>query len=77
MIIYNSLKTKPSLGDLYSKGAVVIRDNVWIGEGICIMPGVTIGKNSIFGANALITKSFPPFSVVAGVPAKDLIKNTI
>lgn len=55
---------------LISKGPVIIGDNVWIGEGACILPGVTIGKNSIVGANAVVTKSFPPYSIIAGVPAK-------
>ena len=54
---------------LYSKGPVIIEDNVWIGEGACIMPNVTIGKNSVVGANAVVTKSFPPNSIIAGVPA--------
>lgn len=54
---------------LLSKGPVVIEDNVWIGENVCIMPGVTIGKNSIVGANAVVTHDVLPFSIVAGVPA--------
>ncbi len=59
---------------IFSKGSVIIEDNVWIGEGVCIMPNVVIGKNSIIGANAVVTKSFPPNSVVGGVPGK-LIKS--
>lgn len=57
---------------LVSKGPVVIENNVWVGEGACIMPGVTIGKNSIIGANAVVTKDVPPNVVVAGIPAKIL-----
>jgi acetyltransferase-like isoleucine patch superfamily enzyme len=71
-----SLKLKPSHRKLYSKGPVIVEDNVWIGEGVCIMPGVTIGKNSIIGANSVVTKSFPPFSIIAGIPAK-LLKTSI
>lgn len=55
---------------LQSKGPVVIEDNVWIGEHACIMPGVTIGTGSIVGANAVVTKDVPPYSIVGGVPAK-------
>lgn len=55
---------------LLSKGPVVIEDNVWIGEHACILPGVTVGKGSIIGANAVVTKDVPPYSVVAGVPGK-------
>ncbi len=64
----------PTQRPLISKGPVVIEDNVWVGEGVCIMPNVTIGKNCIIGANAVVTKSFPANSVIAGIPAK-LIKS--
>ena len=59
---------------MYSKGPVVIGDNVWIGEMTCIMPGVTIGRGSIVGANSVVTKDVPEYCVVAGNPAK-LIKD--
>ena len=55
---------------LYSKGPVIIDDNVWIGEKASIMPDVHIGKGSIIAANAVVTKDVPPYSVVAGVPGK-------
>jgi acetyltransferase-like isoleucine patch superfamily enzyme len=63
----------PSLRPLYSKGEVVIEDNVWVGEGVVILPGVTIGENSVIGANSVITKSFPKNSIIGGNPAR-LIK---
>jgi acetyltransferase-like isoleucine patch superfamily enzyme len=59
----------PTRRKLFSKGPVIIGDNVWVGEGVCIMPGVTIGANSIIGANAVVTKDIPPNVVVAGIPA--------
>lgn len=55
--------------ELVSKGAVVIEDNVWIGEHVCILSGVTIGEGSIIGANAVVTKSIPAHSLAVGVPA--------
>lgn len=55
---------------LYSKGPVVIEDNVWIGEKASIMPGVTIGYGAIVAANAVVTHDVPPMAVVAGAPAK-------
>ena len=51
---------------LFSKGPIVIEDNVWIGDGVCILANVTIGCNSIIGANAVITKDIPPYSTVVG-----------
>jgi acetyltransferase-like isoleucine patch superfamily enzyme len=49
---------------------VIIEDEVWIGEGAVILKGVTIGKRSVVGANAVVTKNVPPYTVVGGVPAK-------
>lgn len=62
--------------DAYNRGArpeprpVVIEDDVWIGAKASIMPGVRIGRGSIVGTAAVVTRDVPPFSVVAGVPAK-------
>lgn len=53
---------------------VVIGNNVWIGEGACVMPGVTIGDGCTVGANAVVTKSFPANTVLAGSPARAIRK---
>ena len=53
---------------------VIINDDCWIGRRAIIMPGVTIGKGSIIGAGAVVTKDVPEYSIVGGVPAK-VIKN--
>ncbi len=63
------LQLPPYLRELYTKGPIIINDNVWIGEKATICPGVTIGKGSIIGANAVVTKSIPPYSVAVGCPA--------
>lgn len=49
---------------------VVIGDDVWIGMGAVITPGVTIGSGAIIAAGAVVTKDVAPYSMVAGVPAK-------
>ena len=64
------LNIPPSRRNLISKGPVIIRDNVWIGENVCILPNVTIGEGAIIGANSVVTKVVPPFSLCCGNPAK-------
>ena len=59
---------------LYSKGPVIIEDNVWLCDNSCILGGVTIGKGSIIAANAVVTKDIPPYSLAAGAPAKIIKK---
>lgn len=50
--------------------AVVIEDNVWIGEFACILPGVTIGSGSIIGALTIVTKDIPSNCIAVGNPAR-------
>ncbi|WP_256010152.1 sugar O-acetyltransferase [Desertivirga xinjiangensis] len=49
---------------------VKIEDNVWIGGGVVILPGVTIGKNTVIGAGSVVTKSIPENSVAYGNPCR-------
>ncbi|MBA8839408.1 DapH/DapD/GlmU-related protein [Ochrobactrum sp. RH2CCR150] len=49
---------------------VVIGNDVWIGHGAVITPGVTVGHGAVIGANAVVTKDVAPYTVVGGVPAK-------
>jgi acetyltransferase-like isoleucine patch superfamily enzyme len=48
----------------------VIEDDVWIGAGAIILDGVRVGTGSVIGAGSVVTEDLPPFSVVAGSPAK-------
>lgn len=64
------LHIAPALRNLTTKGPVIIEENVWIGEGAAILPNVTIGANSIIGANAVVTKDIPANSIALGIPAK-------
>lgn len=66
----DDLKIPPSQRFLSTKGSIVIEDDVWIGEGAVVMPGVRIGKGAIIGANAVVTKDIQPYTIVAGVPAR-------
>ncbi|WP_057757813.1 sugar O-acetyltransferase [Lapidilactobacillus dextrinicus] len=56
--------------DLEFGSPIVVEDNVWIGGSAVILPGVTIGKNAIVGAGAVVTKDVPANSIVGGNPAK-------
>lgn len=63
--------------DHFSDGAsspVIIEDDVWIATRATILKGVTIGHGSVIAAGAVVTKSVPPKSIVAGVPAKVIKK---
>lgn len=51
-------------------GKIDIRDNVFIGQGAIVMPGVTIGPDAIVAAGAVVTRDVAPGDIVAGVPAK-------
>ena len=53
---------------------IAIEDNVWIGGGAILLPGVRIGKNAVVGAGAVVTRSVPANTVVAGNPAR-VIRN--
>ena len=54
------------------KGDIIIGNDVWIGYEALIMSGVTIGDGAIIGARAVVTKDVPPYTIVAGVPAKTI-----
>jgi maltose O-acetyltransferase len=49
---------------------IVIEDNTWVGGGAIILPGVRIGRNAVVGAGAVVTRSIPANTIVAGNPAK-------
>lgn len=57
-----------------NKGDIVIGNDVWIGYDAIIMAGVTIGDGAIIGTRAVVTKDVEPYSIVGGVPAKEIRK---
>lgn len=66
--VHHELRTK---GEMYSY-QVTIKDNVWIGSGAIINPGVTIGENSVIGAGSIVTSDIPPNCIAVGNPCKVL-----
>lgn len=52
------------------KTGVILEENVWIGTGVTILPGCTVGRNSVVAAGAVVTKNIPPDQLWAGVPAR-------
>ncbi|MXV51706.1 acyltransferase [Pedobacter sp. HMF7647] len=67
---FSDLDRRPMSRTLKSKGKILIGNNVWIGEGCIILPGVFIGDNCIIGANSVVTKSFKADLIIGGNPAK-------
>lgn len=61
----------PDKRPLFSQ-PVVIEDNVWLGEFVSVLPGVTIGKGTIVGANSVVSRSLPPNVIAVGSPAKPI-----
>ncbi len=53
---------------------ITIEDDIWVGAGAIILDGVRIGKGSVIGAGAVVTKNIPSYSIVAGVPAQVIKK---
>lgn len=68
--IREQLDIQPNLRPLCSKGPIVIEENVWIGEMVCILGNVHIGRGSVIGAGSVVTKDIPPYSLAVGCPAK-------
>lgn len=56
------------------EGRIALQDDCWIGTGAVIMPNVTVGEMSVVGACSVVTTDVPPYTVVAGVPAKEIRK---
>lgn len=64
----------PNERPLYSKGEIIIGDNVWIGENAAILGSVHIGDGAIIGVNTVVTHDIPPYAIAVGIPAK-ILKN--
>ena len=67
---HSSIEIPMGLQGVEEERPVVIGDDVWIGSRVIILPGVSIGKGTIIGAGAVVTKSIPEYCIVGGNPAK-------
>lgn len=65
----------PNDRSLYSKGEIVIGDNVWIGENAAILGGVKVGNGAIIGVNAVVTHDVPENATAVGCPARIILPN--
>jgi len=54
----------------YSKGDIIIKNDVWIGLNCTILDGITVGNGAVIGAGSVVTKDVKPYSIVGGNPAK-------
>lgn len=68
---------RPAERQLISKGAVIIGEKCWLGDKVTVCPGVTIGDGCVIGANSVVTKNLPSYTICAGNPCKIIkyIKN--
>jgi len=66
--------SKLKLKKLEKRKKVIIKNDSWIGTGVIILPGITIGEGSVCGAGSVVTKDVEPNTIVAGVPAKVIRK---
>ena len=56
--------------EAFSKGDIIVEDDVWIGQNAIILSGVHIGQGAVIAAGAVVTKDVPPYAIVGGNPAK-------
>ena len=58
-------------------GPITIKEDAWLGTGAIILPNVIIGEGAIVGAGSVVNRNVPPFTIVAGVPARPIRKLSI
>lgn len=62
--------TRPIHGQGLEPAPIIVEDNVWIGGRVVVTAGVTVGRDAILAAGAVVTKDVPPYAIVGGVPAR-------
>ena len=63
-------KSAPYLSELKLKGDTIVGNDVWIGQNVTVLPAVHIGDGAIIGANSVVAKDIPPYSVAVGNPCE-------
>ena len=66
----NDMAISPRQRPIKSKGEIIIGKKVWLGNNVSILSSVIIGDGAIIGANSVVTRDIPPYSVAVGCPAK-------
>jgi len=67
---YEGSEIPPALLPVTAGNPVTIEDHVWIGINCCILEGVTVGRHAVVAANSVVKEDVPPYSLVAGAPAR-------
>ncbi|WP_347340741.1 DapH/DapD/GlmU-related protein [Sphingomonas sp. CROZ-RG-20F-R02-07] len=64
------LMRHPEVAAMVRRAPITIENDAWIGAGVIVLPGITIGGGAILGAGAVITRDVPSFAIVTGVPGR-------
>lgn len=64
----NFSRIRKLIGEKHEK--VIIKDDAWLGTGVTVLPGVTVGEGSVIAAGAVVTSDIPDYSIAGGIPAK-------
>jgi acetyltransferase-like isoleucine patch superfamily enzyme len=69
---FDNITTPIMFQPSFTKGGILIADDVWLGAGVIVLDGVTIGQGSVVGAGSVVTQPLPEYSVAVGSPAEKI-----